>query len=318
MALVQCPECSKEISDKATSCPNCGMPINAVSKTIDSNLNVPVLEYPDLPDDLSIGKGKMRNPDCFVKGYYESSSGGDFDTGKLSMWLHEKGLGIYRSVYITPLLEINYSQIISIDSVRGEEIIKNKSVLGRAAAGGLLFGPLGAVVGGMSGLKSVNAYPYMIILVYWDTYTKKPKTFSLLTINNSKVFIERLLKERYNYISLIGIEDTMPASGSEKDMIAMLKNQHTNKDETELLKIVRESKIKSPCFIASVVYEDNNCFQVQKLRIWRDMKLSKSYMGRMFINVYYIIGERLSLIIKSHPRIKASIRIGLDKFVKKI
>lgn len=30
MALISCPECSKEISDKAQSCPNCGIPINSV------------------------------------------------------------------------------------------------------------------------------------------------------------------------------------------------------------------------------------------------------------------------------------------------
>lgn len=28
MAMIQCPECGKEISDKATSCPSCGYPIN--------------------------------------------------------------------------------------------------------------------------------------------------------------------------------------------------------------------------------------------------------------------------------------------------
>lgn len=28
MALILCPECGKEISDKAVSCPNCGSPIN--------------------------------------------------------------------------------------------------------------------------------------------------------------------------------------------------------------------------------------------------------------------------------------------------
>lgn len=27
MALIKCPECRKEISDKATACPNCGVPI---------------------------------------------------------------------------------------------------------------------------------------------------------------------------------------------------------------------------------------------------------------------------------------------------
>lgn len=28
MALITCPECGKEVSDKATSCPNCGTPLN--------------------------------------------------------------------------------------------------------------------------------------------------------------------------------------------------------------------------------------------------------------------------------------------------
>lgn len=31
MALISCPECGKEISDKAISCPNCGYPINSAA-----------------------------------------------------------------------------------------------------------------------------------------------------------------------------------------------------------------------------------------------------------------------------------------------
>ncbi len=30
MALIKCPECQKEISEQATSCPNCGCPISPV------------------------------------------------------------------------------------------------------------------------------------------------------------------------------------------------------------------------------------------------------------------------------------------------
>ncbi len=36
MALIKCPECGKEISDKAAACPNCGCPIsggNGVNST---------------------------------------------------------------------------------------------------------------------------------------------------------------------------------------------------------------------------------------------------------------------------------------------
>jgi hypothetical protein len=34
MALINCPECNKEISDKAESCPNCGCPINIVGQSM--------------------------------------------------------------------------------------------------------------------------------------------------------------------------------------------------------------------------------------------------------------------------------------------
>jgi len=32
MALIKCPECGKEISDKAMACPNCGMPLRREDK----------------------------------------------------------------------------------------------------------------------------------------------------------------------------------------------------------------------------------------------------------------------------------------------
>ena len=33
MALIKCPECEREISDKASSCPNCGCPLSEMSTT---------------------------------------------------------------------------------------------------------------------------------------------------------------------------------------------------------------------------------------------------------------------------------------------
>lgn len=33
MALIKCPECGKEISDKAAACPNCGCPASEFNKT---------------------------------------------------------------------------------------------------------------------------------------------------------------------------------------------------------------------------------------------------------------------------------------------
>jgi hypothetical protein len=40
MALIKCPECSKDVSDKAPACPNCGAPIAAA--TVDKKGGVDV------------------------------------------------------------------------------------------------------------------------------------------------------------------------------------------------------------------------------------------------------------------------------------
>lgn len=40
MAIISCPECGKEISDKAACCPNCGYPIQKAEETKAKNNNV--------------------------------------------------------------------------------------------------------------------------------------------------------------------------------------------------------------------------------------------------------------------------------------
>jgi hypothetical protein len=42
MALISCPECEKEISDKASSCPSCGVPISDDNITLNSSSHTAV------------------------------------------------------------------------------------------------------------------------------------------------------------------------------------------------------------------------------------------------------------------------------------
>lgn len=48
MALIKCPECGKEFSDKAQACPNCGCPIEEI-KTIDIVSEASYQKIPDTP-----------------------------------------------------------------------------------------------------------------------------------------------------------------------------------------------------------------------------------------------------------------------------
>lgn len=41
MALIKCPECGKEISDKASACPNCGCPIAEMSASGTVRIKMP-------------------------------------------------------------------------------------------------------------------------------------------------------------------------------------------------------------------------------------------------------------------------------------
>lgn len=72
------------------------------------------------------------------------------------------------------------------------------------------------------------------------------------------------------------------------------------------------------CFVATVVYESNECIQVNKLRKWRDNYLFRYPAGRTFIRIYYKYGQKLSIIIGKNPILKRCVKNILDKFVKRL
>ena len=66
-----------------------------------------------------------------------------------------------------PPIFLSYDQIVNVAFMTEQEVIeKSKSVVGRAVAGGLIFGGLGAVIGGMSGTgtkQQKKQHLYLII-----------------------------------------------------------------------------------------------------------------------------------------------------------
>lgn len=67
MALINCPECGREVSDKAASCPNCGVTINPA--TI------------NMSNGSSVKCPKCGNRNCQLTTEI-TSSGKDFSAGK--------------------------------------------------------------------------------------------------------------------------------------------------------------------------------------------------------------------------------------------
>lgn len=80
---------------------------------------------------------------------------------------------------------IKYSQITDFGDFTEKqvtEITKNKSVVGRAVGGGLLLGPLGAIIGGMSGIgdktKTKVEYTSYFVINFTSSNDSEPKVVS--------------------------------------------------------------------------------------------------------------------------------------------
>lgn len=193
--IINCPECGKEISDKASSCPNCGYPINGNKEII----NKPT--YPDLPVNLDIGKQIVNwGGDAAINGYFDNRENviDNIPTGKIHVMLCQFGLKVCGKFY-TPIMDLHFKQIISLCETTQQELsVKSKSVIGRGVVGGIILGPIGAIVGGMSGIgsktKTINK-PYLVIN-YWSKTTFEPASLLISCDFKPTHFIKRFEKQK--------------------------------------------------------------------------------------------------------------------------
>lgn len=75
---------------------------------------------------------------------------------------------------------------------------------------------------------------------------------------------------------------------------------------------------RKACYIATAVYGDQDAWQVEALRQWRDKKLANSAAGRAFIRAYYAISPHLVRFFGAGTNISRWTRRLLDKLVDRI
>jgi hypothetical protein len=63
MALINCPECGNQVSDKASSCPKCGHPISAVQNEVEKSAE----PKPSLEKTVKPQSGKTQQPQTIKK-----------------------------------------------------------------------------------------------------------------------------------------------------------------------------------------------------------------------------------------------------------
>lgn len=87
-----------------------------------------------------------------------------------------------------PVFNLKYEQIIAVEVISEKEIIESsKSTVGRALVGGVFLGPLGAIVGGMSGIgnKTKSSKHYFLVVNYKPNNSEEAKALSFEIVGSS-------------------------------------------------------------------------------------------------------------------------------------
>lgn len=197
MALMRCPECGREISDKAGACPHCGFPISQEIEKDEIKLICP-----QFPSDLSLGVPVMNflykvSTKChFIK---NENIVLNIPEGAVRVGLYECGIKIHNNANAT-LLDIHKSQIIDVsEKTEVKQVEQNKSVIGRAAVGTILLGPFGGVIGGLSGINTTKTHvKIMLVISFCDIETREPKSiFFRKSDTADSLFITKYRKQMW-------------------------------------------------------------------------------------------------------------------------
>jgi len=75
---------------------------------------------------------------------------------------------------------------------------------------------------------------------------------------------------------------------------------------------------RKACYIATAVYGDQDAWQVEKFRQYRDNCLNNYFIGRIFICIYYLVSPSLVSLFKNVKIVNAFTRKLLDNLVERI
>lgn len=105
--------------------------------------------------------------------------------------------------------------------------------------------------------------------------------------------------------------------GKRKTIVLDGNNEYNKKRFDKIFEHMKSPK-SNACFVATAVYDDPMCYQLNVLRNWRDIRLTKSINGRLFIKLYYKHGMKLAAIVNKNDMLKSTTKLFLDKLIRRL
>lgn len=103
-----------------------------------------------------------------------------------------------------------------------------------------------------------------------------------------------------------------------ENLIKYFKNEIESGEITGFIKDPTPQNTKKGCYVATCVYGSYDCPEVWTLRRYRDEKLAKSTLGRLFIKLYYAVSPKIVKLFGKSKWFNKFFKKRLDKKVEKL
>lgn len=243
MALITCPECGKQISDKAKTCPNCGCPVSDMNTENAEDQSTPEVNANNVAGKMmnmvqsgiqtalennknaihvtkTVGPVQIDEPHQKFRingsvpvngkkdGLGKSMFKGVMAVGTFGMSVAaEKIVGGGNKQKVGNKEWLDFSDLISYDLLEDDSLVTSGGV-GQALIGGALFGGFGAVAGGITGKKvQKKKVESMIIKVTVNNFGSPCIMIPLITKStktNSKEY-QTAFNEAHNILAALDV-----------------------------------------------------------------------------------------------------------------
>ena len=134
---------------------------------------------------------------------------------------------------------------------------------------------------------------------------------------NANTELVKGAKFTLRYINSKGLENSFVLYSSERSRhkVQLFLNTYY-KSKLPAQALITQSNTSTNCFIATACYRDLYSPEVIILREFRDEVLSKNFIGRIFIRLYYCTSPLIFNQLLSRPKISKQIKIILDRLIK--
>ena len=315
MAIISCPECGKQISDRAISCPDCGCPINeapAVANQTDVSKEVEQL--------IVLARRSRESSDSTnAKKYYDQ--------------ILLKAPGNWEAIFYSVYYEAMSCKIMNIGSAANS--VANSIYSTFAAIGDLVDEDekTKAIDDVISSALTIGVMFVSSAVSHYNQFSTTNNAFSecvnrVVSVASiyteiedglKKVFPdrkERIAQHQKVYSTFL----TSNIKWFNRDFVTTTLNRLG--EEIRTVDTTFETPVlpaqTSGCYVATAVYGSYDCPEVWTLRRYRDNTLAESIFGRAFIHTYYAISPTLVKWFGKTQWFKNLFKGRLDKMVKSL